>query len=52
MSTQFSDSFTEEDYYDLVADLFNGEITVSNDISLTASDFATDIALTDLGNLK
>ncbi|MCR4935686.1 MAG: BMP family ABC transporter substrate-binding protein [Oscillospiraceae bacterium] len=52
LSTQFSDSFTEEDYYDLVAAMYNGEITVSNDISLTASDFATDIALNDLGNLK
>jgi len=52
LSTQFSDSFTEEDYYDLVAAMYNGDITVSNDISLTAADFATDIALNDLGNLK
>ena len=52
MSTQFSDSFTEEDYYALVAAMYSGEISVSNDISLSAADFATDIALNDLGNLK
>ena len=51
-TTQFADSFTEADYRQLVADMFSGAITVSNDISAAAGDFATDIALTDLGNLK
>lgn len=30
-STQWNDDFTKEDYEDLVAKLYNGEITVSND---------------------
>ena len=51
-STQFSDSFTEADYAALVADMFAGKVTVSNDISAAAADFATAISVEDLGNLK
>ena len=52
-TTQFEDGkFTAEDYAALVKAMLNGEITVSNDISMTASDFAADITLNDLGNLK
>ncbi len=51
-STQFSDSFTADDYAALVADMFAGKITVDNDIAKTAADFATVIAVNDLGNLK
>ena len=51
-STQFSDTFTAEDYAALVASMFKGEITVSNDIAAAAGDFATVITVNDLGNLK
>ena len=51
-STQFSDSFTEADYAALVADMFAGKVTVSNDITAAAADFATVISVEDLGNLK
>ena len=51
-STQFDANFTAESYAALVADMFAGKITVSNDISKTAADFATVITVNDLGNLK
>ena len=51
-STQFSDSFTTEDYAALVAKMFAGEVTVSNDIEKTAADFATVITVSDQGNIK
>ena len=51
-STQFADSFTAEDYAALVAKMFAGEVTVSNDIEKTAADFATVIAVDDQGNIK
>jgi basic membrane protein A len=51
-STQFADGFTAEDYAALVAAMFKGEITVSNDITVAAPSFATVITVNDLGNLK
>ena len=51
-STQFGDGFTADDYKALVADMFSGKITVSNDITAKAADLATTIQVTDLGNLK
>ena len=51
-TTQFSDSFTLDDYKTLVGKMFNGEITVDNDITKGAADFATVITVNDLGNLK
>ncbi len=51
-STQFADGFTAEDYAALVAAMFKGEITVSNDITVDAASFATVITVNDLGNLK
>ena len=51
-TTQFSDTFTLEDYQALVAAMFNGEITVSNDITVSAADLATVVTVNDLGNLK
>ena len=51
-STQFDDNFTAEDYAALVAAMFNGEVTVSNDIGAAAADFATVISVNDQGNLK
>ena len=51
-TTQFSDSFTLDDYKTLVGKMFAGEITVDNDITKGAADFATVITVNDLGNLK
>ena len=48
-STQFSDSFTEADYNDLVAKMFNGEITVSDAIDAMP---ATTVTVNDLGTVK
>ena len=50
--TQWSDSFTQDDYKAMVADMYNGVITVSNDISKAASDFATVITVDDQGAIK
>ena len=50
--TQWSDSFTQDDYKAMVADMYNGVITVSNDISKTTSDFATVITVDDQGAIK
>ena len=51
-STQFGDGFTADDYTALVAKMFSGEITVSNDITVAAADVAKTITVEDLGNLK
>ena len=53
MTTQFEDGkFTADDYKALVASMFDGTITVSNDISKAASDFATVITVNDQGAIK
>ena len=49
-STQFSDSFTEEDYAALVAAMNAGDIVVSNDI--TAEPAVTAITVDYQGNIK
>lgn len=51
-TTQWSDSFTEDDYNDLVAAIYNGEIVVNNSIDGTAADYVTVVTVNDLGNLK
>ena len=52
-STQFADGkFTVDDYKALVADMFAGKITVSNDTTKAASDFATVITVDDQGAIK
>ena len=43
---------TDEEAQALVSKMFKGEITVDNDITKTAADFATVITVNDLGNLK
>lgn len=48
-STQWADGFTEADYNQLVADLFAGKITVSND---TENAPAVEIAVDYQGNIK
>ena len=47
--TQWSDSFTTDDYKALVKDMFDGKITVSNKTSkdVSAADFATVITVAD-----
>ena len=49
-STQWADGFTQDDYKALVADMFSGKITVSNDTS--AMPAVTAITVNDLGNIK
>ena len=51
-STQFADGFTADDYKALVASMFAGEITVNNDITISAADNASTITVNDLGNIK
>ena len=51
-STQFGEGFTVEDYNALVAAMFKGEITVNNDISISAADNATTITVVDQGTVK
>ena len=49
-TTQWTDTFTVEDYKALVAQLFDGTITVSSDIS--AAPQVKAVKFEDLGNLK
>ena len=48
-STQYAEGFTEADYADLVAKMFNGEITVSDAIDAMPE---TTITVNDLGTVK
>ncbi len=48
-TTQWSDAFTEADYADLVAKMFNGEIVVSD---ATDAMPATTITVNEYGNIK
>ena len=48
-TTQWSDSFTQDDYKALVKAMYEGTVTVSND---TTAMPATSIAVTDHGNVK
>ena len=52
--TQWSDSFTQDDYKAMVKDMFDGKITVSNNTSsdVSAADFATVITVEDQGSIK
>ena len=50
-TTQWSDSFTEEDCADLVAAIYSGDIVVSDDTTVSASDYATVISVEDQGTL-
>ena len=51
-STQYSDSFTADDYAALVKAMRAGTVTVSNDVTKAAADFATVITVNDQGNIK
>ncbi len=50
--TQWSDSFTQEDYIALVNDMFNGKVTVSNDVKKAPADLVTVVTLDDQGKIK
>jgi len=50
--TQWSDSFTKEDYIALVNDIYSGKVVVSNDITVSAADNAKVLTVKDLGNIK
>jgi basic membrane protein A len=49
-TTQWGDGFTEDDYKALVADMFSGAVTVSNDI--TAMPAVTATTVNEYGNIK
>ena len=51
-TTQFNDTFTADDYKALVADMYSGKITVSDDITASAADLGKTITVNDLGNIK
>ena len=52
-STQWKDgAFTQNDYKAMVKEMFDGTLTVSNDITKAAKDFATVITLDDQGKIK
>ena len=52
-STQWADgAFTQDDYKALVKAMFDGTLTVSNDTTKAASDFATVITVDDQGAIK
>jgi basic membrane protein A len=50
-TTQWADGFTQDNYKALVADMFSGKITVSNDIS-AAQPTAENVTINFQGNLK
>nr|WP_325257478.1 BMP family ABC transporter substrate-binding protein [uncultured Oscillibacter sp.] len=49
-TTQWGDGFSQDDYKALVKDMFDGKITVSDDIS--AMPAVSNITVNDLGNIK
>ena len=52
-STQWKDgAFTQDDYKAMVKEMFDGTLTVSNDITKAAKDFATVITVDDQGKIK
>ena len=52
-TTQFVEGkFTNADYEALVADMFAGKVTVSNDTTATAASFGTAVAVNEYGNIK
>ena len=52
-STQWADGvFTQDDYKTLVKAMFDGTLTVSNDVTKAAKDFATVITVDEQGQIK
>ena len=50
--TEWSDSFTFEDYKALVNDIYTGKIVVNNDTTISPAEYGTAFAVKDLGSLK
>lgn len=51
-TTQWGDGFSQDDYKALVKALFDGEITVSNDVSVEPAANATTITVNSYSNIK
>ena len=51
-TTQWGDGFTQDDYKALVKGMFDGEITVSNDVSVEPAANATTITVNSYSNIK
>ena len=51
-STQWGDGFTQDDYKALVKAMFDGEITVSNDVTVEPAANATTITVNSYENIK
>ena len=51
-STQFGTGFTEDDYNALVKAMHAGQVTVNNDITISAADNAKVVTVNDQGNIK
>ena len=51
-STQFGNGFTEDDYNALVKAMHAGQVTVNNDITISAADNAKVVTVNDQGNIK
>ena len=52
VGTEWSDSFTKDDYKNLVNDIFTGKLTVNNDISISPAANTKVLVVKDLGNIK
>lgn len=51
-STQWGDGFTQDDYKAMVKGMFDGTITVSNDVSVEPAANATTITVNSYSNIK
>ena len=51
-STQWGDTFTEDDYRELVAAINSGAVSISSDISGQPEAFGTSITVNAYGNIK
>ncbi len=52
VGTEWNDSFTKQDYTNLVNDIFTGKVKVNNDTQISAAQNAKTITVKDLGNIK
>lgn len=52
VGTEWSDSFTKQDYTNLVNDIFTGKIKVNNNTEISPAQNAKTITVKDLGNIK
>ena len=50
--TEWSDSFTKDDYKALVNDIYTGKVVISNDTTVAVDSFSGALAVKDLGNIK